>query len=66
VGRHILGSQIFDYWADPAGFKIEHYTDGDLFNEDTAARRYAHGLLSIWGPELPKDFRNDGIKLLHL
>jgi len=29
VGRRILGSQIFDYWADSSGFKIEHYADGD-------------------------------------
>ncbi|MFW0794815.1 VOC family protein [Gordonia sp. CPCC 205515] len=30
VGRHVLGSQIFDYWKDPFGFRIEHYTDGDV------------------------------------
>jgi len=30
VGRHKLGSQIFDYWKDPFGFRIEHYTDGDV------------------------------------
>lgn len=30
VGRHILGSQIFDYWRDPSGFTIEHYADGDV------------------------------------
>lgn len=29
VGRHILGSQIFDYWKDPWGHEIEHWTDGD-------------------------------------
>lgn len=23
VGRHVLGSQIFDYWWDPTGFMIE-------------------------------------------
>jgi hypothetical protein len=32
VGRHALGSQIFDYWKDPRGFKIEHYADGDAVN----------------------------------
>src|SRR5205823_10973799 len=31
VGRHILGSQIFDYWRDPWGNELEHWTDGDLF-----------------------------------
>jgi catechol 2,3-dioxygenase-like lactoylglutathione lyase family enzyme len=32
VGRHILGSQIFDYWKDPWGHTVEHYADGDLLN----------------------------------
>lgn len=62
VGRHILGSQIFDYWADPTGFKIEHYADGDVVNKDTPTRRHALGPLSIWGPELPKDFGDDGTR----
>lgn len=30
VGRHVLGSQIFDYWKDPWGHELEHWTDGDL------------------------------------
>ena len=34
IGRHILGSQIFDYWFDPLGFRVEHWTDGDLLNDD--------------------------------
>lgn len=29
VGRHYLGSQVFDYWKDPWGNEIEHWTDGD-------------------------------------
>ncbi len=36
VGRHILGSQIFDYWRDPYGFELEHWTDGDLYTADMA------------------------------
>jgi hypothetical protein len=32
VGRHLLGSQIFDYWRDPWGQKHERYADGDLFD----------------------------------
>ncbi|KAI8945220.1 Glyoxalase/Bleomycin resistance protein/Dihydroxybiphenyl dioxygenase [Xylaria longipes] len=62
VGRHILGSQIFDYWKDPSGFKIEHYADGDLVNEDTPTTREVVGPLSVWGPELPKDFGSDSTK----
>jgi hypothetical protein len=64
VGRHVLGSQIFDYWQDPSGFKIEHYADGDLVNADTETRRDVVGALSVWGPELPKDFGDDGTLLL--
>lgn len=32
VGKHILGSQVFDYWNDPYGRTHEHFTDGDLFD----------------------------------
>ena len=32
IGRHIAGSQIFDYWRDPWGQVVEHFTDGDLLN----------------------------------
>ncbi|KAF2804539.1 Glyoxalase/Bleomycin resistance protein/Dihydroxybiphenyl dioxygenase [Mytilinidion resinicola] len=59
VGRHILGSQIFDYWRDTSGFTIEHYTDGDLVNVNTDTVRSQAGPLAIWGPELPKDFSED-------
>ena len=52
VGRHVLGSQIFDYWKDPWGHELEHWTDGDLF---TAADRpgvagLAELLGTLWGP----------------
>jgi len=30
VGRHVLGSQIFDYWFDESGLVLEHYSDGDM------------------------------------
>ncbi|KAL6821543.1 Glyoxalase/Bleomycin resistance protein/Dihydroxybiphenyl dioxygenase [Trichoderma camerunense] len=60
VGRHILGSQIFDYWADPSGFKIEHYADGDVVNQETPTERDVVGSFSIWGPEVPKDFGEKG------
>ncbi|KAB5511432.1 Glyoxalase/Bleomycin resistance protein/Dihydroxybiphenyl dioxygenase [Coniochaeta sp. 2T2.1] len=56
VGRHVLGSQIFDYWADPSGFKIEHYADGDVVNKNTPMKRDVVGPFSVWGPEMPKDF----------
>jgi len=33
IGRHVLGSQVFDYWKDPWGHVLEHFTDGDLLND---------------------------------
>ncbi|MFK8018802.1 MAG: VOC family protein, partial [Pseudomonadales bacterium] len=32
IGKHIMGSQVFDYWVDPFGNSVEHFTDGDLFS----------------------------------
>ena len=29
IGRHIQGSQLFDYWRDPDGFLVEHFADGE-------------------------------------
>ncbi|PGG97442.1 hypothetical protein AJ79_09203 [Helicocarpus griseus UAMH5409] len=57
VGRHVLGSQIFDYWKDPSGFAIEHYADGDLVNVDNPTGRFkSEGAASmyIWGPVRPE------------
>lgn len=58
VGRHILGSQLFDYWWDVSGNMIEHYADGDLVNEETSVGWGEAGdeSLAVWGPEVPKWF----------
>jgi len=52
IGRHILGSQIFDYWLDPYGHMVEHWTDGDLFNDQSPPNRenLATLLGTQWGP----------------
>lgn len=58
IGRHIQGSQIFDYWRDPDGFLVEHFTDGDVFDaslEPGWAAFTASGLAQ-WGPPVTKDF----------
>jgi catechol 2,3-dioxygenase-like lactoylglutathione lyase family enzyme len=58
IGRHIQGSQIFDYWRDPDGFLVEHFTDGDMFDATLApgwAPFTASGL-SQWGPTITRDF----------
>ena len=53
VGKHVLGSQVFDYWKDPAGFTLEHFTDGDLFNRSFGSHKQpVEKLLAVhWGPE---------------
>lgn len=58
VGRHIQGSQVFDYWRDPFGNKIEHWTDGDQVNDDTpvAHAPLTDGELSQWAPPLSPEF----------
>ncbi len=56
IGRHYLGSQIFDYWLDPWGNRVEHWTDGDLLNRSSGTERAP---LSVaigrqWGPTVPE------------
>ena len=53
VAKHILGSQVFDYWKDPHGFTLEHFTDGDLFNESFGSHKapIEQLLATHWGPQ---------------
>ena len=55
IGRHILGSQIFDYWLDPHGFEVEHYADGDVFDDahPTQYHLLDRGGLWAWGSDVP-------------
>jgi catechol 2,3-dioxygenase-like lactoylglutathione lyase family enzyme len=58
VGRHIQGSQVFDYWRDPDGLLLEHYADGDVFDaslEPGWAPMTVSGLAQ-WGPRATADF----------
>ncbi|MFW0889111.1 UNVERIFIED_CONTAM: VOC family protein [Pseudomonas sp. JL1] len=58
IGRHLLGSQIYDYWLDPFGFRVEHYTDGDVV--DAEHRPGFHAVTAEettqWGMPPPPDF----------
>lgn len=58
IGRHILGSQLFDYWRDPDGVMVEHFADGDVFDATVPPGRLAFrgSNLAQWGPPLPADF----------
>ncbi|RLA20703.1 MAG: hypothetical protein DRQ56_02560 [Gammaproteobacteria bacterium] len=55
IGRHVLGSQIFDYWHDPYGAELEHYADGDVFTSEhpTNYHVFDQGSLWTWGHDLP-------------
>ncbi|KAK1674586.1 Glyoxalase/Bleomycin resistance protein/Dihydroxybiphenyl dioxygenase [Colletotrichum godetiae] len=58
VGRHVMGSQIFDYWFDPSKFIFEHYVDGDQMNSSHPPNhsKASPDSLHIWGPDLPEGF----------
>jgi catechol 2,3-dioxygenase-like lactoylglutathione lyase family enzyme len=68
LGRHIQGSQIFDYWRDTDRLMFEHYADGDVFDR-TAEPGWAPFTVSglaQWGPKATADFtgaRDPGVAL---
>jgi len=55
VGRHLLGSQVFDYWRDPWGNTLEHWTDGDLLDAAWGSRvsSIQEVTATQWGPMPP-------------
>ena len=57
IGRHLLGSQLFDYWKDADGFDFEHYTDGDVFTagHETRYVPFSTGSIWAWGDDAPKE-----------
>jgi hypothetical protein len=59
IGRHVLGSQLFDYWRDPEGFEYEHYSDGDVFTSEveTCYSPLTFGSLWAWGPDAPASMK---------
>jgi hypothetical protein len=58
VGRHILGSQVYDYWADPWGRVHEHWADSDRLNLANGSNLLSaeEGLNSQWGERIPEKF----------
>ncbi|KAK4893331.1 hypothetical protein LTR27_008225 [Elasticomyces elasticus] len=53
IGRHVHGSQVFDYWYDSSHFIIEHYADGDVVNEEYETLKAEAGNMAVWGPPVP-------------
>ncbi len=58
IGRHLLGSQIYDYWADPWGRVHEHWSDTDRLNARNGSNLLSaeEGLGSQWGERAPAKF----------
>ena len=60
IGRHLLGSQVYDYWADPWGRVHEHWADFDRLNIKNGSHLLAaeDALVSQWGEGPPEKFIN--------
>jgi hypothetical protein len=60
LGRHLLGSQIYDYWADPWGRTHEHWTDTDRLNAANGSNLLSaeEGFVSQWGERPPEKMLN--------
>ena len=61
IGRHLQGSQIFDYWLDPFGTMYEHWIDSDVLDASVPVSIYQIDQIdSPWGPPMPADFLSQG------
>jgi catechol 2,3-dioxygenase-like lactoylglutathione lyase family enzyme len=60
LGRHVLGSQVYDYWADPWGRVHEHWADSDRLNLANGSNLLPveEALISQWGEAPPEKFIN--------
>ena len=58
VGRHLLGSQVYDYWADPWGRVHERWADTDRLNAADGGNELTpeQGFRSQWGDRPPARF----------
>lgn len=58
VGRHLLGSQVYDYWCDPWGRVHEQWADTDRLNAASGSHLLPaeEALVSQWGEDPPEKF----------
>ena len=58
IGRHVLGSQVYDYWSDPWGRVHEHWADSDRLNLANGSNLVPaeEALTSQWGEAPPAKF----------
>jgi hypothetical protein len=64
IGRHRLGSQIYDYWCDPWGRVHEHWTDSDVLNAATPSglAEAGVGTYAQWGESMPARFQTYAVR----
>jgi catechol 2,3-dioxygenase-like lactoylglutathione lyase family enzyme len=55
VGRHPLGSHVFDVWRDPSGYRFETYSDTDLCNASQRVQLHdvKDAQMDLWSNERP-------------
>ena len=55
IGRHLLGSQVYDYWSDPWGRMHEHWADTDRLNAANGGNLLSveEGFQSQWASVRP-------------
>ncbi len=58
VGRHPLGSHVFDTWKDPNGIRFETFSDTDLCNKDRATGDHPidKSELDLWRDQGPESY----------
>jgi catechol 2,3-dioxygenase-like lactoylglutathione lyase family enzyme len=63
IGRHLLGSQVFDYWEDPWRRVHEHWTDSDVLNShaEPGLHPIERGLSNQWGDPPPQEFLHHAV-----
>jgi hypothetical protein len=59
IGRHLLGSQVYDYWCDPWRRVHERWADTDRLNVGNGGNVLSveEGFASQWGERPPEKFR---------
>jgi catechol 2,3-dioxygenase-like lactoylglutathione lyase family enzyme len=63
IGRHSLGSQVFDYWGDPWGRVHEHWADTDVLNASVPSNLIGrHELNGPWGEPIPEKFMHHAVR----
>lgn len=55
VGRHPLGSHVFDVWFSPDRYRFETFSDTDLVNSDhaTGSHNVAESEMDLWSSDPP-------------